>query len=300
MKKILLFASALAGLFLAASCQQEMLEPEVAEKGQVTFTIEAPAALQTKAIADGLNVDQLIYEVWITGATANQDDLSNATRLYQATTGMVQDGDRMKANITLDLVNDQNFTVLFWAQKSGIGVYNTEWLNAVTYTNLDAEAYAANDNRLDAFYSKAFVSDGATSTPTVTLRRPFAQVNLCTLNNKEAAQTPSDYNIALSQSKMRLDAVPTVFNVATSAATNYVEMEFAYHDVPSGEDQMITVNGKEYYYAGMNYVFAGANIALTYDIATKLNGTVDANVNNTIANVPLDRKSTRLNSSHIH
>ena len=285
MKKILLFVSALAGLFLA-SCQKEMLDSS-AENGQVTFTIEAPAAIQTKAIADGLNVDQLIYEVWITGETANQDNLSNATRLYQATTDMVQDGNRMKANITLDLVNDQNFTVLFWAQKKGIGVYNTEWLNAVTYTNLDAEAYAANDNRLDAFYSKAFVSDGATSTPTVTLRRPFAQVNLCTLNNKEAAQTPSDYNIALSQSKMRLDAVPTVFNVATSAATNYVAMEFAYHDVPSGDDQMITVNGKEYYYAGMNYVFAGANIALTYDIATKLNGSVDANVNNTIANVPL-------------
>ena len=287
MKKILLFASAFAGLFLAASCQQEKLEPEVAGNGQVTFTVEAPAALQTKAIADGLNVDQLIYEVWITGATPNQADLSQAVRLYQATTDMVQDGDRMKANITLDLVNDQNFTVLFWAQKKGIDVYNTDWLNAVTYTNLDAKAYAANDNRLDAFYSKAFVSDGATSTPTVTLRRPFAQVNLCTLNNKEAAQTPSDYNIALSQSKMRLDAVPTVFNVATSAATNYVAMEFAYHDVPSGDDQMITVNGKEYYYAGMNYVFAGANIALTYDIATKLNGTVDANVNNTIANVPL-------------
>ena len=293
MKKILLFASALAGLFLAASCQQENLEPEVAGK-TVTFTVEAPAALQTKAIADGLNVDQLIYEVWITGAVQNQEDLSAATRLYQATTDMVQDGDRMKANITLDLVNDQNFTVLFWAQKKDLGVYNTDWLNAVTYTNLNAEAYAANDNRLDAFYSKAFVSDGATSTPTVTLRRPFAQVNLCTLNNKEAAQTPSDYNIALSQSKMRLDAVPTVFNVATSAATNYVAMEFAYHDVPSGDDQMITVNGKEYYYAGMNYVFAGANIALTYDIATKLNGTVDANVNNTIQNVPL-RENHRTN-----
>ena len=285
MKRILLFASAIVGLFLT-SCQQENLEP-VAGNGQVTFTVEAPAALQTKAIADGLNVDELIYEVWITGATPNQDDLSQAVRLYQATTDMVQDGNRMKANITLDLVNDQNFTVLFWAQKKGIGVYNTDYLNAVTYTNLNAKAYAANDNRLDAFYSKAFVSDGATTTPTVTLRRPFAQVNLCTLNNKEAAQTPGDYNIALSQSKMRLDAVPTVFNVATSAATNYVAMEFAYHDVPSGDDQMITVNGKEYYYAGMNYVFAGANIALTYDIATKLNASVDANVNNTIANVPL-------------
>ena len=296
MKKILLFASALAGLFLAASCQQENLEPEVAGK-TVTFTVEAPAALQTKAIADGLNVDQLIYEVWITGEIANQTDLTNgAVRLYQATTDMQYDqaNNRMKADITLDLVNDQNFTVLFWAQKKDLGVYKTDWLNAVTYTNLAAEAYAANDNRLDAFYSKAFVSDGVTKTPTVVLRRPFAQVNLCTLNLKDAAQAAGDYNIALVSSKMRLESVPTKFNVATSAATGYEPMEFLANAVPSGEDQMITVNGKKYYYAGMNYVFAGTNTILTYDIQTKLNGIVDANVNNEIQNVPL-RENYRTN-----
>ena len=287
MKKILLFASALAGLFLAGSCQRENLEPEQTGK-QVTFTVEAPAAMQTKAIADGKNVDQLIYEVWITGQSPNVTDLSGATRLYQAATQMAPAADgKVKATITLDLVNDQNFTVLFWAQKKDINVYNTSWLNAVTYTNTAAEAYSANDNRLDAFYGKAFVSDGQTATPTVTLKRPFAQVNLCTLNSKDAAQTSDNYNISLVSSKMRLDAVPTTFNVATSAVSNYVAMEFAANTVPSGDDEMITVNGKEYYYAGMNYVFAGANIVLTYDIQTKLNETVDANVNNTIQNVPL-------------
>ena len=286
MKKILLFASALAGLFLAG-CQRENLEPEQAGQ-QVTFTIEAPAAMQTKAIADGLNVDELIYEVWIT-KTPNAKTLDGATRLYQAKTGMTYDdaNKRMKANITLDLVNDQNFTVLFWAQKEGIGVYDTEWLNAVTYTDLTPNAFAANDALLDAFYSKAYVVDCQTATPTVVLRRPFAQVNLCTLNKKDAAQVPGNYNISLVSSEMRLDAVPTVFNVATSEATDYVAMDFAANTVPSGDDETITVNGQEYFYAGMNYVFAGANIVLTYDIQTKLNETVDANVNNTIQNVPL-------------
>ena len=287
MKKILLFASALAGLFLAGSCQRENLEPQQTEQ-QVTFTIEAPAALQTKAIADGLNVDELIYEVWIT-ETPNAETLDGATRLYQAKTDMQYDetNKRMKANVTLDLVNDQNFTVLFWAQKKNIGVYNTDWLNAVTYTDLKENAYAANDARLDAFYSKAYVVDCQTATPTVVLRRPFAQVNLCTLNKKDAAQVAGNYNISLVSSEMRLDAVPTVFNVATSEATNYVAMDFAANTVPSGDDETITVNGQEYFYAGMNYVFAGANIVLTYDIQTLLNGTVDANVNNTIQNVPL-------------
>ena len=65
MKKLLYCAVALAGLFAAASCQQESLEP-VQETGAVTFTVEAPAALQTRAIADGLNVNELVYEVWLT------------------------------------------------------------------------------------------------------------------------------------------------------------------------------------------------------------------------------------------
>ena len=287
MKKILLFASALAGLFLAGSCQRENLEPVQAGQ-QVTFTIEAPAAMQTKAIADGLNVDELIYEVWITGQSKNVTDLSGATKLYQAKTDKkTVAGGKVSFKITLDLVNDQNFTVLFWAQKKGINVYNTANLTGVTYTNTAANAYSANDNQLDAFYGKAFVSDGQTATPTVTLKRPFAQVNLCTLNNKDAAMTSDNYNISLVSSKMRLDAVPTTFNVATSAVSNYVAMEFAANTVPSGVDKTITVNDQEYFYAGMNYVFAGANIVLTYDIQTKLNGTVDANVNNTIQNVPL-------------
>ena len=284
MKKILLFASALAGLFLAGSCQRENLEPQAGQ--QVTFTIEAPAAMQTKAIADGLNVNELIYEVWITD-TDNQENLTTgATRLYQATTDMVQDGGRMKANITLDLVNDQNFTVLFWAQQSDINVYNTEWLNAVTYQPNTAEggyAYAANDNRLDAFYAKAYVVDGQTETPTVTLKRPFAQVNLCTLISEDATQ---NYSIALDESKMTLSMVPTTFNVATSEVDGEMEMAFVYNDVPSNP-ATITVNSKPYEYAGMNYVFAGNNITLTYDIKTILKGTVSANVNNTIQNVPL-------------
>ena len=57
MKKILLFASALAGLFLAGSCQKENFE--VAGDGTVTITVEAPGAMNTKAIADGTNVNEV-------------------------------------------------------------------------------------------------------------------------------------------------------------------------------------------------------------------------------------------------
>lgn len=283
MKKLFFCATALAAL-LFASCQQEKLES--VGGNTVTYTIEAPGTLQTKAIADGMNVNELIYEVWLTDANGTTD-LSNAQKLYQATAEMHYDGSVNKATVTLDLVNDQHYTVLFWAQVAEADAYVTNELTAVTYTK-GADEYAANDESLAAFYAVDFVNDGIAANPTVYLKRPFAQVNLCTLNSKDAAQVAGNYNIALVNSKMTLDAVPTTFNVATKEVKDYVKMEFDYAGVPSGEDKMIEVNGQDYYYAGMNYVFAGANLVLTYDIQTSLNGSANlANINNTIYEVPV-------------
>ena len=129
MKKLLYCAAALAMAFFAGSCQQEKLEP-VAGNGTVTFTVEAPANVQTRAIADGQNVDQLVYEVWL---TPNIGTLNGGQKLYQAETEMVSDGTVNKATLTLDLVNDQKFTVLFWAQVDAADAYNTNELTAVTY-----------------------------------------------------------------------------------------------------------------------------------------------------------------------
>ena len=275
MKKLMLFASALAGLFLAASCQKENIAP--AGSNTVTYTVEAPGTLQTKAIADGTNVNELIYEVWY-----------GSERLFQSSTSMAVDptDGKNKATVTLDLVNDQTYTVLFWAQVAGTGAYNTEELTAVSYAKA-ADKYLANDESLAAFYAVDTVTDGVAANSTVLLKRPFAQVNLCTLNERAPEKNPADYSIALVNSKVRVDAVPTTFNVATKEVDNYVAVEFGYNAVPSNPST-ITVNGEEYYYAGMNYVFAGANLVLTYDIQTSLNGSANhATVNNTISEVPV-------------
>ena len=282
MKKILLFASALAGLFLAASCQQENLEPVQAGQ-QVTFTIEAPAAMQTKAIADGQNVDQLVYEVWLTPTLG---DLENgAQKLYQATTEMVSDGTTNKAELTLDLVNDQKFTVLFWAQVAH--TYDTDELTAVGYKDLDA--LKANDESLAAFYGVAYVDDcrnvkidGTSASPEVILKRPFAQLNLCTLNTSTA------YKVDMLESEVIVRDVPTVFNVVNGveAVDSYEDVTFDMAAVPSNP-ATITVNNKTYQYAGMNYMFAGHNITLEYNIKTALNGQSEATVTNVISDVPL-------------
>lgn len=279
MKKILLFASAIAGLLFSASCQQENLEP-TADGKTVIYTVEAPGTFHTKAIADGLNVNELIYEVWYNPSGGASE------KLYQSSTTMEVDpaDGKNKAIVTLDLASNQSYTVLFWAQVAGTGAYDTEELTAVSYAKA-ADEYLSNDESLAAFYAVDSVNDGAATNSTVYLKRPFAQINLCTLNSKD--QADSDHNIALVNSKMRIDAVPTTFNVLTKEVKNYVAMEFGYNAVPSDPSKII-VNGQEYWYAGMNYVFAGVNLVLTYDIQTSLNGSTNyAVATNTISEVPV-------------
>ena len=65
MKQILLFASALAGLFLA-SCQRESLEPMAG--GAVTFTVTTPGGIDTRTIADGENVNKVHWAVYKTNS----------------------------------------------------------------------------------------------------------------------------------------------------------------------------------------------------------------------------------------
>ena len=281
MKKLLYCAAALAGLFFAASCQQDNLEP-VQEGTAVSFTVEAPAALQTKSIADGLNVNELIYEVWLTETLG--DLTKNAQKLYQATADMAVENGVNKATLTLDLVNDQKFTVLFWAQVKEAGAYDTDELTEVTYAKSE---YNANDESLAAFYAVAYVNDcqhvtkaGAATGSQVTLYRPFAQLNLGTLNTSTA------YKVALVESEVNVKNVNTVFNVATSAATQPEEMTFKMAAVPT-DPAILTVNGASYEYAGMNYMFAGDNVTVEYDIVTSLNGGMEATVNNIVTEVPL-------------
>lgn len=300
MKKLIYCAAALSALFFAASCQQENLEP-ASETSTVTYTVDVPVQLQTKAIGDGLNVNELIYEVWMTSAEGTTD-LSNATKLYQATESMeevpVSDGKKVRrAVINLDLLCDKHYTILFWAQVQGTNVYNTDDLRAVTYKDKTLEqlcaeegSLSANNESLAAFYSVDFIDDGVARKTTINLRRPFAQINLATENARDKSKNPKDYTITLEQSRMTLKHVPTTFNVATSVASNPTTGDrgftFAYGDVP---EEMIPVNGTDYYWAGMNYVFAGQNIELTYDIKAYVNDdqTNLLEVTNTIPNVPI-------------
>lgn len=283
MKKILLFASALAGLFLAGSCQRENLEP-VQQGNTVTYTVTVPDALATKGIGDNVsNVNTLHYEVYRTAA-ANTVEFTGADRLLYHETATVTDG---KAKIELELVNDQNFTVLFWAhvqeQTEPMAMENEVY----DVTNLTAVTIKTpiNANKVDyaAFSGVDFIKGtDALTDKTIQLTRPVAQINLGTT---EASLTAFNTPITLAGSSMTVVGLSNTFDVAQQAASGTLTSTTEYDEeiVPTVK---LTVNSTDYVYVGMNYAgFApedGTPVTVSYDI-----NTTEGHIQNTIENVPV-------------
>ena len=283
MKKLIYCAAALATALFAGSCQQELLDTPAGEN-TVTYTVELPD-VQTKAIGDGLNVDQLVYEVWKTG---EKGELS--TRLYQKTINLPADAPR-KWIVTLNLVQNQTYKALFWAQVAEAEAYNTDNLTDVYFAKDLTSGYFSNQESYAAFYGTDVLD---TNTPlkgkTITLTRPFAQLNIGTLNTA----LEDEYAIDMLQSSVKV-TVPTHFDVSTSKVDKVPaqEITFKLADVPTNP-ATLPVSGTEYDYVAMNYVFAGENT--TSSVAYTINTTITpfgategtpATINKTIPNVPL-------------
>ena len=300
MKKLFLLTAAFATM-LFASCEKEEVAP-TAKESTVTYTVELPSVQTkagTKAIGDGFNVDQLVYEVWKTEAADERDlkDGAKATRLYQETATMSEIDGEQKCVITLNLVHDQNYTILFWAQNDAADAYDTDLLTEVSYTN---DPYLSNNENMAAFYGVAFLKadeiEKSGAMRRVELKRPFAQLNIATMNTVDA----DEYKVDLNRSKVVVSNVPTVFDVAqntptTPAVTDKVEFTFDYAALPQ---EVLTVNGKAYdHYVAMNYMFAPegqGNVTVEYwidatliptDVAT--NSSTPATIYKEVLDVPL-------------
>ena len=288
MKKIMLFASALAGLFFAASCQQENLEP-VMSGNTVTYTVQVPEALATKTtIGDEVsNVNKLHYEVYRT-SVANTTTFSDVDRLLYHKTADVTDG---VATIEVELVNDQNFTVLFWAQVEKDGFDSPYVVNDLTNVRIktDAElslgkAHKANQEDYAAFTGVDFIkSTDKLATKTVELTRPVAQLNIgTTYESLNAFKT----RIEVEGSSVNVSGLSKTFDVANQAASGEFTATFKYTET-AAPSEPLKVNDKEYKYVGMNYVGFADEVDNTLITVSYVINTTEGNIDNTIENVPV-------------
>ena len=273
MKKLLYSAAVLALAFFAGSCQRENLEP-VAANGTVTYTVQVPGAIATKADDGVNNVDKLVYEVYRT-AGEKVTAFSDADNCLYHREAEVKNG---KAEIALELVNDQNFTVLFWAYDSSTNVYDVDDLTNVTV----APTAAANTYETAAFTGVDFVVNCVSEQGgNVKLTRPVAQLNIAT--TPESLKM-DDTDITVSESYVKVYGLSTSFNVAKQEAGDATgDVTYTQAAVLGGT---VKVGSKDYPCLAMNYLgfipSEGASVKVDYLLKTS-----EGDIDNTIENVPV-------------
>ena len=294
MKKLIICAAALATAFFAGSCQKENFE--TAGSNTVTYTVELPG-VATKAtgderwIGDGNNVNQLIYEVWRTEAEGDNtlENVDNKTYLLFRKEAGVLNG---KSTISLDLVNNQNYTILFWAQVKNTGHYNTYNLQTTDLRNIEMISRTdAFDESRAAFFGVDHIkkSEVRKARQTVKLTRPFGQINLGTIVKTDAEL---GYELSVTNTAVSVSGVATKFNVATGTALNNDEtISFSaiepgkyVADYPSSTT--LETNSGDYKWISMNYIFVPQGDKSTVEVSYDIN-TNHGLVENTISNVPV-------------
>lgn len=294
MKKILFFASALAGLLLAGSCQREELAPAT-EGNVVTFEVSVPE-IATKALGDAVsNIDDLVYAVyWTEAESLEQLQDSPALQgslnlLYKKNYTVNPFNGTGKTTVNVELLNDKNYIVLFWAQVSETWVAGDNFdLIRVSYpANMQA-----NSNNYAAFSGVSFISkNNLSGKKDVTLKRPFAQLNIGTTLPNDKTGEEHNFDVTIEGTSVKVKNAGTSFNlikqVAEGNATVDAPVTFAEAAAPTNPDRTdgkLVVNNTPYTYVAMNYVFANGNVEVDYVINL---GNYHGTVKNTVSNVPV-------------
>ena len=266
MKKFIFSLSALAALLLAGSCQRENLEP-AQQGGTVTYTVQVPGDLATKASSERF---ELIYEVY----------RDNNTLIYESVEPILFDQNG-KVELSLEFVKDQNFTVLFWAQKEGSEVYNVDNLQAVTLNT----GLKSNDGMAEVFAGTDSVANCESDLGgNVVLVRPVAQLNIAT--TAAGLQLGTTATVTPKQSMVIVDGLYDTYNVATGNAGTKASRTYA---GPTDDTQNVpgTDFKNGYKLMATNYLGfipqAGDNVEVTFTIYTENDG----NIEHTVSNVPV-------------
>ena len=276
MRKIIYSTAVMVFAFFAASCQQENLEPVVGGN-TVTYTVQMPGSIQTKAI----NAEDYIlnYEVYRAGEVSNP----KASAVYEGTA----DFNGGTANFELEFVKNQSFVVLFWAQtnelQSKLGtenqmfdiddLRNVQLVNCGTSNNANAAVFAGKDEVENC----VSINNGGN----VSLARPISQLNIYT--TKESLEFGQ--GISLSNSYVKVSGLYKAYNVAEGTAvvtqtTTSCEYDFA--NVPA------TGVADQYAYVAMNYVGFAAQSGTNVNVDFKIKIGEDADeISHHVANVPI-------------
>ena len=234
---------------LAIACAKE----PVADNGQqagVSFMVEVPGASVTKAYGEAEKATKLYYQVFDNaGAPIEGLGVQTAYLVGKA------------AKVSFQLVKDQTYNFVFWAQTTETGYYNIDETEGLKKITADYTTHKdANDENRDAFFATESFKVTGPVTKTVTLKRPFAQINIGTKDQlKAGSATAPAIDFTGAKSSVTVTGVPIVFSPLAATPETMLTVPatvtFASAAIPTGQ---LKVNETDYNYLAMNYVFAPA------------------------------------------
>ena len=283
MKRTLKSLAVLALSALAmVSCQKELLGPATQEGQEVAVSLDLTTPLMgTKAYADGKSVDVVHVHVY-------QHDAQNGLVYIRpnATTPTPSKDVEMsngEATYNTRLVTGQTYTFVFWAEKSGNGAYT---YNPATQTVAVSYANATgNDESRDAFYAVKDVTITGAYSASVTLNRPFAQINFGASDFDAAVAA----GITVTGASVKLTGIGNSINLLDGTVSGSVDVEFANAILPSDPNATLRVANVDYKYVAMDYVLVGKDTKSLSNVTLTLaaDGTLSTTPEYTYTNVPL-------------
>lgn len=275
MKKFILPILAVLGLL--CGCQKS-----ASSSGEVDVTLNVTPSVVSKATLDGdgaaANVNRYILEIY----TDNGATFYN--RLSQGVTAGTT-----SAQFTFKLVVGQTYTFLVWADcanADGSDLYYKTDVNLKEVAMIGT--YVGNNDERDAFCASETIPVNAAITKTITLKRPFAQLNIVTTDIDEIRQ---DY--LLPQQFTLTFRAKNAYNVLTGECTGS-DTDITYKAAPyyqtyrNAELESDRLTAKKWTLS-MDYIFAPAAEAQIAGVKMDLKANGNALPQHVFTNVPFRR-----------
>lgn len=268
MNKNLLFGVVAAtGMLLATSCTNDELDGvRSGNECVVSFTLEQPS-ISTRAYSDGLTANTLTYAVYESGETEALITSEDEVKFSNKT-----------ATVNLRLVTGKSYDILFWADAEE----SPYTFNAATQTvTVDYANAVSNDEKRDAFFAaeKGLTVDGAIN-KTITLQRPFAQLNIGATDIEEAAVA----GFTPKQSSVTVKNVYNTLNLLSGEVSDAAEVTYALAAIPEESEIFPVADAK---YLAMNYLLVGSEKELADIEFTVSDGSLS--IDRSYASVPVQR-----------
>ncbi len=263
-KKLFFGLFAATGMLFATSCSDDELQSiQSGNEAQVTFALGLEGGIASRAISDGMSVDKLIYAVY-------DADNKLITTIAGSDNGeLVKDNafqNGLTENVNITLAKGQTYTVVFWAQDESCNAYTVT-------TEADGIKVAVdyngqnNDETRDAFFKAETFKVSGNAQLNVTLKRPFAQVNVGVTKADWDAAVAS--GIDVEKSKVVIKNAATAINLLDGTVTGETAVDYYLATIPAKFDteEVLTVDvnsdgtiseDENFKYLSMSYILTAA------------------------------------------